>query len=285
MVQVGRRFEVAGSGGGGEPLPSWRHSRPANSENCSRTTWPRQRACPKEGPTAQIPTMAKAFLESIPPELTRAAASKDRAAASAAAFQHAATMCSTPATCRQRRHSSRFHPFPDNPCQCLTPSRLPLGRTDKSTGANARLHVPRRFSLASSSAESSSGPSRHPSVATSRSRHRTSCSLSCNRHSSHCELTRLGQFRVAGLFSLAGRTEAPTVAAFPLCRTPSTHTAAATSRRSFGSYAPTFSLWVPDANESLGSRSAGSASGRPGSWGKCVASMLRSTEMSLRFMP
>jgi hypothetical protein len=36
--------------------------------------------------------MARAFLESIPPELTSAAASKDRAAF-AAAFQHAATMC------------------------------------------------------------------------------------------------------------------------------------------------------------------------------------------------
>jgi cytochrome c553 len=36
--------------------------------------------------------MAKAFLESIPPELTRAAASKDRAAF-ATAFQHAAAMC------------------------------------------------------------------------------------------------------------------------------------------------------------------------------------------------
>jgi cytochrome c553 len=47
---------------------------------------------PKEGPTAQIPALAKAFLQSIPPELTRAAAAKDRAAF-ATAFQHAAAMC------------------------------------------------------------------------------------------------------------------------------------------------------------------------------------------------
>jgi len=47
---------------------------------------------PKEGPTAQIPAMARAFLEAIPPELTRAASSRDREAF-AAAFGHAAAMC------------------------------------------------------------------------------------------------------------------------------------------------------------------------------------------------
>jgi mono/diheme cytochrome c family protein len=47
---------------------------------------------PKEGPTAHIPAMAKAFLEGNVPELKKAAAAGDRAAF-AAAFQRAASVC------------------------------------------------------------------------------------------------------------------------------------------------------------------------------------------------
>jgi hypothetical protein len=90
MVQVGRRFELAGRAAvanrfelaafeAGELGELFENDVPGAS-------------LPKEGPTAQIPAMAKAFLESIPPELTRAATSRDPAAF-AAAFEHAAAMC------------------------------------------------------------------------------------------------------------------------------------------------------------------------------------------------
>jgi hypothetical protein len=47
---------------------------------------------PKEGPTAHIPAMAKAFLATNAPELQKAAASKDRKAFEAA-FEHTAAAC------------------------------------------------------------------------------------------------------------------------------------------------------------------------------------------------
>ena len=90
MVQVGRRFELAGRAAAanrfelaafeaGELGELFEHDVPRAS-------------LPKEGPTAQIPAMAKAFLDEAPPLLAKAAASNDRAAF-AAAFQHAAGMC------------------------------------------------------------------------------------------------------------------------------------------------------------------------------------------------
>jgi mono/diheme cytochrome c family protein len=90
MVQVGRRFEVAGRAASanrfelaafevGELAELFENDVPGAS-------------LPKEGPSAQIPALAKAFLDTIPPELSKAAATKDRAAF-AAAFQHAAATC------------------------------------------------------------------------------------------------------------------------------------------------------------------------------------------------
>jgi hypothetical protein len=90
MVQVARRFEVAGRAASANRFELAAFEADELGELFENDV-PRA-SLPKEGPTAQIPTMAKAFLESIPPELTRAAASKDRAAFDAA-FQHAAAMC------------------------------------------------------------------------------------------------------------------------------------------------------------------------------------------------
>jgi hypothetical protein len=90
MVQVGRRFEVAGRAAAANRFELAAFEAGELGELFENDV-PRA-SLPKEGPTAQIPSMAKAFLESIPPELTRAAASKDRAAF-ATAFQHAAAMC------------------------------------------------------------------------------------------------------------------------------------------------------------------------------------------------
>ncbi len=90
MVQVGRRFEVAGRAASANRFELAAFEVGELSELFENDV-PRA-SLPKEGPTAQIPTMAKAFLDSIPPELNRAAASKDRAAF-ALAFQHAAATC------------------------------------------------------------------------------------------------------------------------------------------------------------------------------------------------
>jgi hypothetical protein len=90
MVQVGRRFETAGRAAAANrfELAAFEAGELAElfENDVPRAT------LPKEGPTTQIPAMAKAFLEAIPPELTRAASSNDRAAF-AAAFGHAAAAC------------------------------------------------------------------------------------------------------------------------------------------------------------------------------------------------
>ena len=90
MVQVGRRFEVAGRAAAANRFELAAFEAGELGELFENDV--PHASLPKEGPTAQIPALAKAFLESIPPELTRAAATKDRAAF-ATAFQHAAAMC------------------------------------------------------------------------------------------------------------------------------------------------------------------------------------------------
>jgi cytochrome c553 len=90
MVTVGRRFETAGRAAvanrwelaafeAGELGELFEEDVPHAS-------------LPKEGPTAQIAPMAKAFLSSAPPDLAKAAAAKDRVAF-AAAFERAAGQC------------------------------------------------------------------------------------------------------------------------------------------------------------------------------------------------
>lgn len=64
MVQVGRRFEIAGRAAeaGRFELAAFEAG---ELEELFEKEVPRA-SLPKEGPTAQIPAMAKAFLESIP---------------------------------------------------------------------------------------------------------------------------------------------------------------------------------------------------------------------------
>jgi hypothetical protein len=90
MVTVGRRFEVAGRAA---TAGRWELAAFEAGElgELFESDVPRA-SLPKEGPVAQIPAMAKAFLESAPPDLEKAAQAKDRAAF-AAAFERAAAQC------------------------------------------------------------------------------------------------------------------------------------------------------------------------------------------------
>jgi hypothetical protein len=90
MVQVARRFEMAGRAAAANRFELAAFEAGELGELFENDV-PRA-SLPKEGPTAQIPAMAKAFLGAVPPELTKAAAARDRAAF-ALAFQHAASLC------------------------------------------------------------------------------------------------------------------------------------------------------------------------------------------------
>jgi len=90
MVQVARRFEVAGRAASANRFELAEFEVGEIGE-MFETDVPGAEL-PKEGPTAHIPLMAKAFLESTAPDLKKAAAAKDRAAF-AAAFQRAASVC------------------------------------------------------------------------------------------------------------------------------------------------------------------------------------------------
>jgi mono/diheme cytochrome c family protein len=90
MEQVGRRFEMAGRAAAANRFELAAFEARELGELFENDV-PRA-SLPKEGPTAQIPALARAFLDDVPPRLTSAAASGDRAAF-AAAFQHAAGMC------------------------------------------------------------------------------------------------------------------------------------------------------------------------------------------------
>jgi hypothetical protein len=90
MVTVGRRFEMAGRAA---LANRWELAEFEAGElgELFESDVPHA-SLPKEGPTAQIPAMAKAFLESAPPDLAKAATSRDVAAFSAA-FERAAAQC------------------------------------------------------------------------------------------------------------------------------------------------------------------------------------------------
>jgi hypothetical protein len=90
MVVVGRRFETAGRAA---VANRWELAAFEAGElgELFESDVPHAQL-PKEGPTAQIPGMAKAFLESVPADLLKAAETKDRAQF-AAAFERAAAQC------------------------------------------------------------------------------------------------------------------------------------------------------------------------------------------------
>jgi hypothetical protein len=92
MVTVGRRFEMAGRAA---VANRWELAAFEAGElgELFESDVPHAQL-PKEGPTAQIPAMASAFLQSVPPDLQKAAEGKDRAKF-AAAFERAAAQCNS----------------------------------------------------------------------------------------------------------------------------------------------------------------------------------------------
>src|SRR5580698_8481581 len=77
MVQVARRFEIAGRAANANRF-ELAEFEAGEIEELFETDVPAAER-PKEGPTAHIPAMAKAFLEANAPELKKAAGAKDRA--------------------------------------------------------------------------------------------------------------------------------------------------------------------------------------------------------------
>ncbi len=90
MVQVGRRFEIAGRAAGANRFDLAAFE-VGEIEEMFEGDVP-SAEMPKEGPTAHIPAMAKAFLDGNAPALRKAAAARDRAAFTAA-FARAAAAC------------------------------------------------------------------------------------------------------------------------------------------------------------------------------------------------
>jgi hypothetical protein len=90
MVDVARRFEVAGRAAAANRF-ELAEFEAGEIEELFESDVPGAEL-PKEGPTAHIPAMAKAFLQTNPPELKRAAHAKD-AKAFADAFAHTAAAC------------------------------------------------------------------------------------------------------------------------------------------------------------------------------------------------
>jgi hypothetical protein len=90
MVEVAHRFETAGRAANANRF-ALADFEIGELEELFETDVPGAEL-PKEGPTAHIPAMAKAFLDGNVPELKKAAAAGDRTAF-AAAFQHAASVC------------------------------------------------------------------------------------------------------------------------------------------------------------------------------------------------
>jgi hypothetical protein len=90
MADVARRFEIAGRAAKANRF-ELAEFEAGEIEELFQADVP-SAEMPKEGPTAHIPAMTRAFLESNAPELRKTAASRD-GAAFAAAFGRAAVAC------------------------------------------------------------------------------------------------------------------------------------------------------------------------------------------------
>ncbi len=90
MVQVARRFEIAGKAAVGKRFELAAFEAGEIEELFESDVLDAE--LPKEGPTAHIPAMAKAFLATNAPELKRAAAASD-VKAFTLAFERAAIAC------------------------------------------------------------------------------------------------------------------------------------------------------------------------------------------------
>ena len=112
MVEVARRFEIAGRAANANRF-ELAEFETGEIEEIFENDVPNAEM-PKEGPTAHIPAMAKALLETAAPELKKAAAARDHVAF-AAAFQHMASMCNA---CHQAS-AKAFIQVPTEPGQMV----------------------------------------------------------------------------------------------------------------------------------------------------------------------
>jgi len=90
MVDVGRRFEVLGRAAVANRYELAAYEADELGELFENDV--PHASLPKEGPTAQIPALAKAFLQTAPPALIKAAQAKDPVAFNAA-YGDAASLC------------------------------------------------------------------------------------------------------------------------------------------------------------------------------------------------
>jgi hypothetical protein len=90
MADVGRRFEILGRAAAANRFELAAYEADELGELFENDV-PRA-SLPKEGPTAQIPTLSKQFLQTAPPALIKAAQAKDPVAF-AAAYADAGTLC------------------------------------------------------------------------------------------------------------------------------------------------------------------------------------------------
>jgi hypothetical protein len=124
MAEVGRRFELAGRAATANRF-ELAEFEVGEIEELFEGDLPRAEL-PKEGPTAQIPVLAKAFLETYPRELNQAAKAKD-SRVFAEAFRRAASACNA---CH-RASEKQFIEIPSVPGRAV-PSVEPLASPSAS---------------------------------------------------------------------------------------------------------------------------------------------------------
>jgi hypothetical protein len=127
MADVGRRFEVAGRAAAGNRFELAAYEADELGEIFENDV-PRA-SLPKEGPTAQIPSLAKNFLDTAPPALLKAAQAKDPVAF-AAAYSDAAGQCNA---CHQSAEKG-FIQVPAIPGQAV-PVLVPVAPGSPPPGA------------------------------------------------------------------------------------------------------------------------------------------------------
>lgn len=135
MADVGRRFELAGRAAAGNRFDLAAYEADELGEIFENDV-PRA-SLPKEGPTAQIPGLAKQFLATAPPALVKAAQAKDPVAF-AAAYADAAGQCNA---CHQSAEKG-FIQVPMLPGQAV-PVLVPVPLTPVPAAAASAQPQPR----------------------------------------------------------------------------------------------------------------------------------------------
>jgi hypothetical protein len=121
MADVGRRFEVLGRAAAASRWELAAYEADELGEIFENDV--PHASLPKEGPTAQIPTLAKSFLQTAPPALIKAAQAKDPVTFNAA-FADAAALCNA---CHQSAEKG-FIQVPAIPGQAV-PVLVPVSLT------------------------------------------------------------------------------------------------------------------------------------------------------------